>query len=156
MFTSKVFLPAPINDIFVAVQALLLALSSLIVGRFGATYAALVNGFLVTVFTPSFAPFGLVFSLVYGLVTDGFLYAFKVRREGRVRTMRSVAALAFSSALTGVSSMYVTTLLGLVPMMPALYAVVLLAGVLNGVLAGYLTMVIWNRCLINYFHRVTA
>src|SRR3989337_3785146 len=37
IFLSKVFLPPPMNDMFVVVQALLLALSSLIVGRFGAT-----------------------------------------------------------------------------------------------------------------------
>ena len=151
VFLSKILLPPPINDMFVVVQALLLALSSLIVDRFGATYTSLINGLLVTMLTPSFAPFGLIFSLVYGLTTDGFLHVFRVKEGGQVRTVRSIAALAASTTLTGLSSMYVTTLLGLVPMVPILYLMIMLAGILNGALAGYLTSAIWNKYLLRYF-----
>ncbi len=153
IFLSKIFLPTPINDMVVVVQALLLALSSLIVDKFGATYTSLINGLLVTMLMLSFAPFGLIFSLVYGMTTDGFLYAFKVKEGGQVRTVRSIAALAISATLTGLSSMYVTTLLGLLPMVPILYFIIMLAGILNGALAGYLTSVIWNKYLLHYFKK---
>lgn len=156
IFLSKIFLPTPINDMLVVVQALLLALSSLIVDKFGATYASMINGLLLTILMSSFAPFGLIFSLVYGLTTDGFLYAFKAKVGGQVRTVRSIAALTISATLTGLSSMYVTTLLGLVPMVPILYLIIMLAGILNGALAGYLTSIIWNKYLIHYFEKAVA
>ena len=151
IFISKILLPAPINDIFVVVQALLLAISSLVIGKFGATYTALINGLLVTIMTVSFAPFGLIFSLVYGITIDGFLYAFKAEEGGKVKTVRSIAALTISSTITGLSSMYVTTMLGLVPMVPILYLIIILTGILNGALAGYLTPIVWNKYLIHYF-----
>ena len=151
IFISKILLPAPINDIFVVVQALLLAISSLVIGKFGATYTSLINGLLVTILTLSFAPFGLIFSLVYGITIDGFLNAFKAEEGGKVKTVRSIAALTVSSTITGLSSMYVTTMLGLVPMVPMLYLIIMLTGILNGALAGYLTPIVWNKYLIHYF-----
>ena len=151
IFISKILLPAPINDMFVVVQALLLAISSLVIGKFGATYTSLINGLLVTILTLSFAPFGLIFSLVYGITTDGFLYAFKAKERGKVKTVGSIAALTLSSTITGLSSMYVTTMLGLVPMVPLLYLIIMLTGILNGALAGYLTPIVWNKYLIHYF-----
>jgi hypothetical protein len=151
VFFSKVLLPPSIGDMFVVVQALLLALSWLVVGSFGATYASMINGLLLTILRLSFAPFSLIFSLVYGLTTDFFLSAFKARVGDKVKTVRTIAALATSSAITGLSSMYVTTTLGLVPMLPILYLIIMLAGILNGALAGYLTPIIWNKYLIHYF-----
>lgn len=156
IFLSKIFLPAPIDKMLVVAQALLLALSSLVVGKFGATYASLIDGLLVTILRTSLAPFSLIFSLVYGLTTDSFLYAFKVREGDQVKTARSIAALTMSTTLTGVSSMYVTTMLGLVPLVPTLYLIIMLAGILNGALAGYLTPIIWNKYLIHYFEKAIA
>jgi len=151
IFLSKIFLPTPIDKMFIIFQALLLALSSLMVGKFGATYSALIDGLLITILRTPLAPFSLVFSLVYGLTIDAFFHAFKVKEGGNVKTARSIAALTLSTTLTGISSMYVTVMLGLVPMMPTLYLIITLAGILNGALAGYLTSIIWNKYLIRYF-----
>ncbi len=43
------FLPAPTSDYFIAVEACLLALSFLVVGRGGATYVGAVSGLLISV-----------------------------------------------------------------------------------------------------------
>ncbi|MEM3484730.1 MAG: hypothetical protein QXI12_03835 [Candidatus Methanomethyliaceae archaeon] len=63
VFASKI-IPTPIDKMFVIVQALLLALGSLLLGRIGATYIATVGGLLTTIWRPSFAPFSLIFAII--------------------------------------------------------------------------------------------
>jgi len=153
VFLFKMFLPTPVDKMFIAVQALLLALGSLTIGGFGATYVALVGGFLTTVWRPAFAPFSLVFALIYGFTVDIFFRVFGVKREGKVRTVRSVIALTLSTAITGILSMSVTVMMGLIPMIPILYLIIILVGILNGAVAGCLTPILWNRYLIYYFKK---
>jgi len=64
-----------------------------------------------------------------------------------VPAARLTAALAASSALTGVASMTAAVVLGFLGMNPALYAVILAAGTLEGAAAGYLASTTWNRYL---------
>lgn len=151
IFLFGILIPAPISQVLYVVQALLLALSSIIVGKGGATYASLINGLLVTFWMPSYPPFNLIFSLIFGLATDGFIYAFKVKEGVKVKTWHSVGAITLSAGLTGLVSTYVTVILGLVPMALIIYVIIVLAGILNGALAGYLTAIVWNKYLIHYF-----
>jgi hypothetical protein len=54
-------------------------------------------------------------------------------------------SLTVSTAITGLISVYITILIGLMPITPILYVIIFIIGVLNGVIAGYLTSLIWNK-----------
>ena len=68
-FLSKAWLPTPIDKMFIVVQALTFTLASLLVGRWGATYASIVNGVLLSVIR---APRFLKGSLDSVLVSSNF------------------------------------------------------------------------------------
>ncbi len=151
IFVSKIVLPSPIDKMFIAVQALLLALASLILGKMGATYTAAVGGLLTTIWRIEFLSFTLLFAVVYGLMVDGSFYILKVRTQnGKGKTKRLVAALTLSTAATGLLSTYVTVTVGLLPWIPTLYFAIIAAGVVNGLIAGYLALLIWKKWLTDY------
>ena len=146
VYVSKIILPTPIDKMFLVVQALLLALSSLILGRMGATYTATVEGLLTSIWRVGFFPYTIIFSVAYGLIIDGSFYITNVRMlDGSVKPGRLVASLSMSTATIGFVSMYVTVLLGLMPWVPILYLVIIILGIVNGSVAGYLTLVIWRK-----------
>jgi hypothetical protein len=146
-FISKGWLPTPIDKMFVVVQALTFALASLIISGCGATYASAVNGALLSLMRTGFFPFSFIFSVIYGLLIDSSFHIFKVKIGDYVKTVKLTGSLTLSTAITSLASMYVTTLVGLMPMMPSLYLAITVIGVLNGVVAGCLTSLIWNRRL---------
>lgn len=147
-FASTCFLPTPIDKMFIVIQALAFALGSLIIAKGGAMYTALTNGVLLSILRTGFFPFSLVFSLIYGLLIDASFQAFRVRKRDHLRRRRLVAALTLSTMITGLVSMYLTTLMGLMPAAPIVYAAILGIGILNGVIAAYLTLLIWNKYLV--------
>jgi len=147
-FVSIGFLPSPFDKILIVFQALAFALGSLIITRGGATYVSLINGVLLTILRIEFFPFSLIFSLIYGFMVDGSFYIFKVKTKNGVSGTRLIAALIIVTAITGLTSMYITTLTGLMPMINVLYFAILAIGVLNGAVAGYLALIIWKRFLI--------
>lgn len=151
IFVFKIVLPTPIDKMFVIIQALLLALGSLLLGRMGATYVATIGGLLTTVWRVVFAPFSLIFAVVYGLLVDGFFYMFKVRvPHGDVKTSRLVASLTLSTVAIGLLSTYIIVSIGLMPMIPILYLIIIVVGIVNGAAAGYLSSFLWKRYLIRY------
>ena len=151
-FVSTGFLPSPFDKILILFQALAFGLSSLALKRGGATLASLINGVLLSISRTAFFPFSLLFSLTYGLLIDTLFYAVKVAPRNRpIRTKSLAITLAIATVTTGVVSMYLTTLIGLIPMVPTLYLGVLVAGVINGIIAGYLTVVIWKRSISRLF-----
>lgn len=150
-FISKSLLPHPIDKAFPIVQAVAFALASLVIGRWGATYASMVSGALLGIMRVGFFPFTLIFSITYGLLIDAFLSVFKVKAGSRLKASGLIGSLALSTAITGLIAIYVTTLIGLMPMMPILYFVIFVVGVLNGAAAGYLTSLFWNKYLAHYF-----
>jgi len=140
------------DKVFIAIQALLLALGSLLLGRMGATYVATIGGILTALWRIALAPFSFSFALLYGLLVDGCFFLFRVRStEGKVGTARLVVAMTLSTMIAGLSSYYVTVILGLVPRNLPLEIIILFAGTLNGAIAGYLTSIIWNKYLIKRF-----
>jgi hypothetical protein len=148
IFVSGTIVPTPIDKMLIVVQATLLGLSSLLVKRFGATYAGTVAGLLMSLSRAAYAPFSLIFAMAYGLLVDGSFDFFGARMsEGDVQTRRVVASLTLSTAVVGLCSMYVTISIGLMPMIPTLYAIIIIVGILNGVAAGFATSFIWNRYL---------
>lgn len=146
IFVSKVALPSPLDKMLVIVQALLLSLSSLMLGKTGATYVATIGGLLTQIWRPSFFPFSLLFAVLYGLVIDGFFYLFKVKTpSGDVSSIRLIISLTLATCIVGVAAMYTTVTLGFMPWSPWIYVAVLLGGGVGGVLAGYLTPLLWRK-----------
>ena len=151
-FVSTGFLPSPIDKVLMLFQALAFALSSLALKKGGATVASLVNGGLLSISRIAFFPFSLLFSVTYGLLIDLLFYSLKVApRNSPIKTKRLVITLALATGITGGVSMYLTTLIRLIPMVPTLYLGILVAGVLNGIIAAYLTIVIWNKSISRLF-----
>jgi len=135
----------------IGIQALCFSLAALLVAYGGAVYASLVTGLLLSGLRTGFFPFSLLFSLFYGLIIEGFFYFFKVRKGKCVESRRLILLLTVATGITGVVSMYLTTMLSILPMIPAMYLVIIVVATLNGVVAGYLTVVIWNNYLSHLF-----
>ncbi len=151
IFVSKTLIPSPINKMIVVFQALLLALSSLLLKRFGATYSGLIGGVLTALWNLALAPFSFVFALLFGLLVDGLFFLLRVDMLGEeVNVTRVVAAMTLATAFVGVLSYYSTThLIVLIPRNLAMEITILIIGIVSGALAGYLTSVIWNKYLRN-------
>jgi hypothetical protein len=148
-FVSTGFLPSPFDKIFIVFQALPLAVGSLILARGGATYVSVINGLLVTLLRIEYFPFSFLFSLLYGVLVDSAFYIFKVRVNNDVSGTRLILALTIGTVITGLTSMYSTTLIGLLPINRVLYLAILAVGVLSGAIAGYLTLIVWKRFVLH-------
>jgi len=151
IFVSKTLLPSPINKMIVVVQALLLALSSLLLRRFGATYSGFIGGALTALWNLALAPFSLIFALLFGLLVDGFFFMLQVDVLGEeVNVIRMVVAMTLVTAFVGVLSYYSTThLIELIPRNITMEIIILVMGTISGAVAGYLASVIWNKYLRN-------
>lgn len=150
VFLSKTIIVSPLDKILIFVQALSLALGTLLLGRGGATYVSFVGGILTAAIRPATAFFTFIFALFYGVLIDVIFNFLKVKSYGQVNTAKAVYATTLSTALTGLLSYYTTTvLLGLLPRNVVMEATVLVAGILNGTFAGYLAAKMWNKYLKN-------
>ena len=150
-FVSNGFLPSPLDKIIIGIQALSFSLASLLVTKGGAIYASFVTGLLFSIIRTSFFPFSLMFSLFYGLLIGSFFHFFEVSDGNNVNSRRLILLLTFATGITGVASMYLTTMLNVLPMIPTMYLGIIVGAIINGVIAGYLTVIIWNRYLLNRF-----
>ena len=150
-FVSSGFLPSPIDKMLIGIQSLSFALASLIVAKGGATIASMITGILLSALRVSFFPFSLIFSAVYGILIDGLFYLFKVQDGNMIKSKRLIVLLAVATGITGIASMYFTTLLNVIPMVPTLYIAILIGAIINGIVAGYLTIIIWKRYLSSQF-----
>ncbi len=117
----------------------------------GAIYASLIAGLLLSVLRTGFFPFSLAFSVFYGLLIEGFFFFFKVRYENYIKSNRLISLLTLATAITGIVSMYTTTMMGILPMIPMMYLAIVVVAILNGAIAGYLTVKIWKKYLSHLF-----
>lgn len=149
IFFSKMFLPTPLDKVLVVVQALFLALGSIALPPFGATIVSATGGLLTAAWRAPLAAFTLGFAVIYGLLMDALFLLLKVKAQnGHVRTRRLVAATATATAITGMASYYTTVhVLALLPRNPALEAAILILGVVNGIVAGYLAALLWRKAV---------
>jgi hypothetical protein len=161
IFVGNIFLPAPINYLMMVVQAVLLALSSLFIGKAGAMYVGAVGGLLTALLWTSFGVFTFFFAFLFGVFVDFFFFAFHVKgsNEG-VNRNRVIAAMALATFMIGVSSYsafavfpdylsvheisYFSLFIQPSPMFTAL---VLFMGPAVGATAGYAAAYLWNRYL---------
>ncbi len=149
IFLSKVVVPSPIDKMFIGIQALVLALGALLLKKMGATYVAIIGGFLTSLWRVSFAPLTFGFAVLYGLFIDIFFFIFSVNTtDDNVKTSRLVVSMTVSTALVGLISYYTTVFpFGLLPRNPMLEFSILIVGALNGSVAGYFASIIWKRYL---------
>src|SRR5271157_5036 len=144
-------LQPPYADFLIIVEAPILGLSYLLLGRGGATYTELVNGLLQSTVKASFFPFSLVAALLYGLQVDFFGSVFRAGRGDSASSKRMIAALGLSSITTGIIAAYTSISLGIVQYSPSLffyiYIPIIIWGVLSGSLGGFLATLIWERNL---------
>ncbi|MCW4009252.1 MAG: hypothetical protein NWF05_01355 [Candidatus Bathyarchaeota archaeon] len=154
IFVTNFFVPPPISYLLIAVQAVILALATLFVGKAGATYVGLVGGVLSGLSRPAFGPFTFVFTFLYGVLVDLFFAVFKASpKEGVVKRNRVILAMACSTAIIGFVSYYTVAVYSkiievtpteLTPMMSIL---VIFVGTGSGIAAGYAAAYLWNKYL---------
>lgn len=148
IFSVRGFIPPPSADFLIGFESFLLALTVIIVGRFGATYVEFVNGLILTPVKLSFAPFSLLLALLFGIQVDLLSMLLRPKVGAEVRTGRIVAIMIISTATTGLISYYTTVILtSLLPYNPVLDITILVYGVVNGALGGYLAVKVWKRNL---------
>ncbi|MGA2198558.1 MAG: hypothetical protein ABSG45_01325 [Nitrososphaerales archaeon] len=142
------FVPAPSDDFLIGIQAFLLAISFLVVGRGGATYVGIVSGMLITLAKPQFFPLDLIFAVSYGVMVDGLSRAFRVKEGPSARKWRLVGVMTISTAVVGFVAYYVSAVMtNLVPNELLLDVTVLVFGVVSGAIGGYAAALVWNRYL---------
>jgi uncharacterized membrane protein len=149
IFVTNFFVPPPISYLLIVVQAVVLALATFFVGKAGATYVGLIGGVLSALARPAFGPVTFLFTFLFGLLVDAFTWAFQVSstKEG-VNRNRVILAMAFSTAIIGFSSYYVTAAyLNLIAFDLVMSGLVIFVGAGSGISAGYAAAYLWNKYL---------
>ncbi len=154
-------MPPPLNYILIVVEAVLLALSGLFIGKVGATYVGAVGGLLTALGNPALGPFTFLFTLLFGILVDAFFFIFGINasRQG-VNRNRLMAAMAVSTMLIGILSYSAFAIFpqfipfargnGLfIQRSTMLDALVLFMGPVTGIVAGYAASYLWNKYLRN-------
>jgi hypothetical protein len=148
----------PYADFLIIVEAPILGLSFLLLGRGGATYTELVNGLLQSVVKVSFFPFSLVIALLYGVLVDLLGTIFKANKGERTSSKRMVAALGVASIVTGTLAAYTSIALGIIPYNSSLiyvvYIPIIVWGIFSGSIGGLISAQIWERNLKARFRSV--
>lgn len=148
ILVTQGFIPSPTSDFLIGIEAFLLALSYLIIGKGGATYTGLVAGLLISVVKISFFPLDLVLALFFGLMVDGTALAFRAKSGSDANSIRLTAAMTISTAVVGFTAYYVAVVLtGLLPNNVGLDATILGFGFISGAIAGYAAARVWNKNL---------
>ena len=156
IFVSNFFVPPPISSLLIVVQAVILALAALFVGKTGATYVGLTGGILSALSRPAFGPFTFVFTFLYGLLVDVFFVSFKAYpRESVANRNKIMLAMALSTTIIGFASYYLIAvypqIIELTPMAatPMMSGLVVFVGAGSGISAGYAASYLWNKYLKN-------
>jgi len=152
IFVSKIPLVTPLDKAVVIVQALLLPLGYLVIGKLGATYVAVIGGLLTAIIRPALSPFTLLFATLYGVFTDVFCILFKVRAS-QLNPRRLTLSMGISTALIGLVAYYTTVyVFTLLPRNQMLEVIILVSGTLSGLVGGFIAATIW----IKYLSKIVA
>jgi len=141
----------PYADLLVIVEAPIVGLSYLLLGRGGATYTELINGLIQSTFKATFFPFSIIAAIFYGLQVDIYSWLFHAQVNGNASAKRMFASLGLASTTTGILAAYFSIMLGIVPYTPSLFTIIyipiIIWGVLSGAVGGALSARIWDRNL---------
>jgi len=151
IFIINFFVPLPINYLLIVVEAVILSLASLFIRRAGATSVGIVGGLLSALSQPAFGPFTFLFTFLFGLLVDVFSHVFRVFTDAdRANRNRVILAMAFSTAIIGFLSYFVTSFyIRIIDPTPMLSALVLFVATGSGISAGYAAAYLWNKHLRN-------
>ena len=151
IFVINFLVPPPISYLLIVVQAVILALADLFLGKAGATYVGLIGGFLSALSRPAFGPFTFLFTFLFGLMVDGFSFAFKVSSTAEgVKRNRIMLVMTFSTAIVGFLSYYTTAnYLQIVNLDLMMAGLVIFVAIGSGISAGYAAAYLWNKYLKN-------
>lgn len=150
IFFQKMLLPAPYDKIVsVLVQISLLSLAFLIAGFMGPILSGLISGMLTASVRGGLAPLTLTLAVLYGVFVSVFNHVLGVVHDERVVRRRLIGASTVSTLLVGFIGAIVSITLGVMPYNPVLIATIIVAGLVQGLLGGYLSSVIWAK----YFTR---
>lgn len=137
----KAFLP-PVYDeaITLLPQSLLLVLSNLIIGSWGATSVSLISGIILSVIESGYAIFAVSFSVFYGFLIDLLILWNKKRRLW--------LASGIATAITGLTGYMITSvMLRIVPIRIIIAVLILIIGIIEGALGGFLASRIYPRLM---------
>lgn len=147
---------------FIALQAILLALSGLFIKNVGATYAGAVGGLLTALGSPGLGLFTFVASTLFGALVDIALFIFRIKGSSQgVSQNRLIIAIAISTMLIGIITysagvMFpeyifiqagISNMTFIIQRSYLLDAMVLFMGPATGATAGYATAYLWNKYL---------
>ncbi len=151
IFVINFLVPPPISYLLIVVQAVILALANLFLGKAGATYVGLIGGFLSALSRPAFGPFTFLFTFLFGFIVDAFSFAFKVSSTAEgVKRNRVILVMTFSTAIIGFLSYYTTAVyLQIVNLDPMMSGLVIFVAMGSGISAGYAAAYLWNKYLKN-------
>jgi hypothetical protein len=160
IFVGNMFLPFPINFMFIALEAVLLALSSLFIKNVGATYVGSIGGLLTALGSPGLGIFTFIALALYGVLVDLTLFIFKIKGSPQgVNRNRLIAAIAISTMLIGIITYSASVIIPEYVLTPAgiptfimqrswtLDIMVMFMGPATGATAGYATAYLWNKYL---------
>jgi hypothetical protein len=149
MAVMRLFVPSPIDKILIAADAILLALSVLLVKGVGATYVGAVGGVLTSLLRPSLIPFSIIYTFLFGVLVDVFIFLFKVKATNKgVNRNRLIGAMACSTLIIGFFSYYATTQFPqIIAQTPMIDMMVAFFGPVTGAVAGYAAAYLWNKYL---------
>jgi len=146
---------------FIALQAVLLALSGLFIKKIGATYAGAVGGLLTAIGSPGLGIFTFIATTLFGVLIDTTLFTFKIKGSHTgVNRNRLIIAMAISTMLIGIITYSTIVIFPDIltqtgtPNVPfiiqrsyILDAMVLFMGPTTGATAGYAAAYLWNKYL---------
>ena len=151
IFVINFLVPPPISYLLIVVQAVILALANLFLGKAGATYVGFIGGFLAALSRPALGIFTFIFTCLFGLLVDAFCMVFRVASTAQgVNRNRVILAMTFSTAIIGFVSYYTTaTYLQIVTLDLMMAGLVVFVATGSGISAGYAAAYLWNRYLKN-------
>ena len=163
MFVTRVFVPPPIDKILIVVDAVLLSLAALFIKKAGATSVATIGSILTGLWRPSFLPFSLIFTIIYGILVDFFFMSFRIEANAEGVSQKkliiamacstlSIALLSYSvfSYSPGTFDNYLAAFpLAFIPRNEVLNMLVIFLGTASGAVAGYAASYLWNKYLKN-------
>lgn len=150
----------PYADFLIIIEAPILGLSYLLLGRGGATYTEIINGLIQSTFKASFFPFSLLAAVFYGAQVDIYSDLLRTKTNGKTSAKRMFASLGLASSVTGILAAYISIALGILPYTPSLFAAVyvpiVIWGILSGAVGGAFSARIWERNLKARFGAAAA
>jgi len=156
IFVVNFFVPPPISNLLIVVQAVILALSALFVGKGGATYVGLIGGILSALSRPAFGPLTFLFTFLYGTLVDTFFIVFKAYSSGAgANRNRVILAMTLSTTIIGFVSYYAIAVYpGIIQLTPPeltlmMSGLVIFVAAGSGISAGYASVYLWNKYLKN-------